>query len=99
MKSAVKPQPRKRGRFAATSGTPLARADDERIAEAPAGPEGPAAEAAQPFPSDENQRPPQTDIERADEGKVGSVEAAPHPDPENGITGFVEATSDDTATG
>jgi len=94
MKSAVKTQRRGRRGLAATGPVPVARADDERIAEPTAEPDGPAAEAALPFLPAENERPPPTDIERVDEHGVGSVEAAPHPEPEGGITGFVEPTSD-----
>lgn len=34
----------------------------------------------------------QSDIERADERKLGSIEAVPTTEPENGVAGFVEPT-------
>lgn len=62
---------------------PIEGSPDSLVRSGPEGVEQVASVAAQD--------PAQTDIERADERKVGSIETVPQPDPSSGAIGFIEA--------
>jgi hypothetical protein len=67
---------------------------DEQIMERPDAPDWPT-----PGRSAKTCEPGQTDIERADERKVGSVETVPQADPAAGVAGFIEPASDEPPEG
>jgi hypothetical protein len=58
-------------------------------------PDGRAVEAAQQIGPGDNPRSPQTDIERADEHKPGSIETVPGEAPEDHSAAFIEPIGED----
>lgn len=92
-----KPKPRREERSRVTSGGgPAVSGDDEPIEERPDRSEEQSPDGARRLGPAEATRAAQTDFERADEHKVGSIETALQSEPGNGAVGFVEPASDGT---
>jgi hypothetical protein len=90
-----KSKPRREQRLAVTPDRAAAvQSDIEPIEEQPDQPEERSPDGVQRLGPADDRRAAQTDFERADEHKVGSIETALQPVPGNGAVGFVEPASD-----
>lgn len=93
MKRSATPRPKTRA--ARKRAMPAPMPADQTPAELADEPDGRGAEATQQFGPADSPRSPQTDIERADEHKPGSIETVPGEALEDRTTAFTEPIGED----
>lgn len=98
MRRKVKPRRSQPG-DEATGSLPRVQDDGERTVEPSDAPDRSAIEETQQVGPVETGQTARTSIERADERKVGSIEAVAQAEPADGISGFVEPANSDPAEG